>query len=70
MRKFTILLAFLIFAGMQAAFAQLEVRGTVTDASDGTKLPGVSVVVQGTTVGTVTDVDGKYMLQVPEGYNE
>jgi len=70
MRKFTILLAFLIFAGMQAAFAQLEVRGTVTDASDGTKLPGVSVVVQGTTVGTVTDVEGKFMLQVPEGYNE
>lgn len=69
MRKFTILLAFFVFAGMQAAFAQLEVRGTVTDASDGTKLPGVSVIVQGTTIGTVTDVTGKYELTVPEGYN-
>ena len=69
MRKFTILFAFLLFMGMQAAIAQQEVRGTVTDASDGSKLPGVSVVVQGTTIGTITDVSGRYQLQVPEGYN-
>ena len=68
MRKFTILFAFFLFLGMQATLAQ-QVTGTVTDAADGTKLPGVSVVVKGTTIGTVTNNDGKYDLDVPEGYN-
>ena len=68
MRKFTILFAFFLFLGMQATLAQ-QVTGTVTDAADGTKLPGVSVVVKGTTIGTVTNNDGIYDLDVPEGYN-
>ncbi len=70
MRKFTILFAFLCFIGMQAAVAQTEVRGTVTDAKDGTPLPGVSIVVKGTLTGTVTDITGKYALTVPAGYND
>ena len=41
------------------------VSGRVTDAEDGTGLPGVNVVLQGTTTGTVTDVDGNYSLSVP-----
>jgi Outer membrane receptor proteins, mostly Fe transport len=40
------------------------VSGTVTDANDGMGIPGVSVVVKGTTVGTTTDIDGNYMLNV------
>ncbi len=55
---------------MQAAVAQTEVRGTVTDAKDGTPLPGVSIVVKGTLTGTVTDITGKYALTVPAGYND
>ncbi len=55
---------------MQAAVAQMEIRGTVTDAKDGTPLPGVSIVVKGTLTGTVTDIDGKYALTVPAGYND
>lgn len=43
----------------------IEVRGTVTD-SQGEPLVGVNVVVQGTTTGTVTDVDGNYSLTVPD----
>jgi TonB-linked SusC/RagA family outer membrane protein len=70
MRKFTLLIAFLLIAGMQAALAQIEVKGTVTDAADGTPLPGVSIIVKGTILGTITDVDGKYLLSVPSGYNE
>ncbi len=47
-----------------SAFAQsYEVSGTVTDNSN-QPLPGVSVVVKGTTTGTSTDFDGKYTLQV------
>src|SRR5690554_611836 len=44
----------------------VTVRGTVTDAS-GQPLPGVTVSVPGTTIGTATDIDGKYSLSVPEG---
>jgi TonB-linked SusC/RagA family outer membrane protein len=69
MRKFTILLAFLLLTGMQAAFAQLEVKGTVTDAKDGTALPGVSIIVKGTLAGVITDAQGKYAINVPKGYN-
>lgn len=43
---------------------QKEITGTVTD-SDGLPLPGVSVVVKGTTIGTVTNPDGEFSLRVP-----
>jgi TonB-linked SusC/RagA family outer membrane protein len=70
MRKFTLLLVFLLLVGMQAALAQAVVKGTITDAKDGTPIPGVSIVVKGTLTGTVTDINGQYALSVPEGYNE
>lgn len=41
-----------------------EISGTVTD-SKGLSLPGVSVVAKGTTIGTVTDFDGKFTLAIP-----
>jgi len=40
------------------------VTGTVTDSSDGMPLPGVSVLIKGTSTGTATDVDGQYSLNV------
>lgn len=48
-----------------SAMAQKTVTGTVT-ADDGFPLPGVTVVVKGTTVGTVTNADGEFSLSVPE----
>ncbi len=42
------------------------ISGTIKD-SKGITLPGVSVVVKGTTIGTVTNVEGTYQLRVPEG---
>ena len=51
------------------ALAVVEVAtisGKVTDET-GAGLPGVNVVVKGTTQGTITDVDGLYNLDVPEG---
>ncbi|MDX9883884.1 MAG: TonB-dependent receptor [Prolixibacteraceae bacterium] len=48
-------------AAIQAAGQQKTVSGKVTDSS-GQPLPGVSVVVKGTTTGTITDFDGKYTL--------
>lgn len=49
--------------GVQA-FGQVRVTGTVTDASDGMALPGVTIRVDGTTMGTATDMDGRYELNV------
>ena len=66
MRKITILFALLLFAGMQVVFSQVTITGTVTLDEDGSTLPGVTVLAKGTTTGTVTDIDGKYQLEVPE----
>jgi len=66
MRKFTLFLALIFFIGMQVAQAQTStVTGTVTNAEDGSTIPGVSVVVKGTTFGTTTDLQGKFSLNVP-----
>ncbi len=43
-----------------------EIQGTVTSAEDNTGLPGVSVLVKGTTIGTITQLDGTYSLTIPE----
>lgn len=43
------------------------VSGKVTDGADGRTMPGVTVVVKGTTTGTVTDIDGQYKLNVSQG---
>jgi TonB-linked SusC/RagA family outer membrane protein len=52
----------------QAAYAQVAgahtVSGKIT-AANGEGIPGVTVVVKGTTTGTTTDVDGKYTISVP-----
>lgn len=47
-------------------FAQdLTISGKVTSAEDGSSVPGVNVVVAGTTTGAVTDIDGNYKVTVP-----
>jgi TonB-linked SusC/RagA family outer membrane protein len=57
-----------LFMGMGILTAQeVRITGTVTSADDGSPLPGVSVVRQGTTNGTITDLDGKYTISVPKG---
>ncbi|WP_035464393.1 SusC/RagA family TonB-linked outer membrane protein [Algoriphagus vanfongensis] len=54
----------LLVLASSAAFAQRTVTGTVLDEYD-VGLPGVSVLVKGTTSGTATDIDGKFSLNVP-----
>lgn len=66
MRKFTIFLAFLLFCGMQVANAQKTIKGTVKSSEDGNAIPGVAVLVKGTTIGTTTDLDGRYSLEISE----
>jgi TonB-linked SusC/RagA family outer membrane protein len=67
MRKISLLLVFLGFIGLQVVFAQTrQISGVVTSGDDGTSIPGVSVVVKGSTLGTITDMDGKFTLKVPQ----
>jgi len=63
------LLVFLVLVlGSYPLLAQTKtVSGNVTDASDSSPLPGVNVLVQGTTNGTQTDFDGNYTIDVAEG---
>jgi len=51
--------------GFSLMAQDIQLTGTVTNADDGMVLPGVSVVVKGTTIGTTTSADGTYSLAVP-----
>lgn len=65
--KFTSLMTLLLVFVVQLTFAQTKtVTGTVAD-EDGLPLPGVNVVVKGTTSGTTTDFDGKYTIEADQG---
>jgi TonB-linked SusC/RagA family outer membrane protein len=65
MKKLTILLVFLLFSGLQAAFAQRTISGRVTAAAGNSPLAGVTVLIKGTTSGVVTDIDGRFSIPVP-----
>ena len=56
----------LMMAGTLLSFAQVTVTGTVTDAASSEPLIGVSIAVEGTTQGVVTDLDGKYSIDVDD----
>lgn len=66
MKRFLFLLAFLLCVGIYLQGQGVQVTGKVTSAADGSALPGVSVVVQGTTIGAVTDFEGNYSITVPD----
>ena len=65
MKKLTYLL-FCLILGIGMATAQTtKVTGTVISADDNEPIIGASIVVKGTMVGTVTDFDGAFSLDVP-----
>lgn len=65
--KFNGILTLLLALVAQISFAQEKsISGTVTDA-DGLPLPGVNILVQGTTSGTQTDFDGNYSIRASVG---
>ena len=63
----TMMLAALLLTGM--AVEARTITGTVTDQT-GETIISASVVVKGTTIGTVTDFDGNYTIEVPDGAEE
>ncbi len=64
MKKFYVFLTCLFLFSKLLTGQEITVTGTVTDFSDGTTLPGVAVVVKGTTVGAITDEEGNYSISV------
>ncbi|MCP2042207.1 SusC/RagA family TonB-linked outer membrane protein [Pontibacter sp. HSC-36F09] len=70
MNKLLLVSFILILALFQPGMAQTRaVTGTVTDQETGQGLPGVAVLVQGTSVGTATGANGEYSINVPAGSN-
>ena len=61
----TVLLLLLTTVGF--AMAQRTISGTITDAGSGEPLIGANILVVGTSSGTITDFDGNYSLEVPDG---
>ncbi len=55
-----------MLAGVHAMAQTRTVSGTVTDRSDGAPVPGVNIIVKGTSNGTASDSDGKFSISVPE----
>ncbi len=65
MKRILLLSTLFVLANAFNAMSQQTVSGKITD-SDGETLPGVNVVVKGTTTGTTTDLDGNYRISVEE----
>ncbi len=69
MKKLFLLIVLFVFAGVSALMAQTKaISGTVTSSVEGEgAIPGVSVSVKGTTIGAITDINGKYSIpNVPQ----
>lgn len=62
---FLILLSFL-FSGNNLFAQEINITGTVIDHA-GLTLPGVTVSIKGTAIGTITDIDGNYELKAAKG---
>jgi TonB-linked SusC/RagA family outer membrane protein len=62
----------ILFTGLFLTCIQLinaqtvQITGTITSAEDGMPLPGATIIVKGTTIGSITDLDGHYVINVPE----
>ena len=69
LQRFILLMA-AIFLSLGQLMAQRTVKGTVTDAADKSTFPGVNIIVKGTSIGTVTDIDGNFSIVVPANGSE
>ncbi len=71
MRKYALTLLCFILGVFHIAFGQnRQITGQITSATDGSTYPGVTVMVPGTTIGTISDVDGNYSITVPDDATE
>lgn len=66
-KRFFFLVFLLTFTQLSFGQQEREISGQVTDANTGETLPGVNVLIIGSNVGTVTDLDGNFLLNAQEG---
>ena len=70
MKKGFLLVVIIIIQSLNGLRAQnFQVSGIVTSSEDSLGLPGVTVIVKGTEIGTITNIDGIYTLDVPGEYD-
>jgi len=62
MKRILMLMGVLLFMSASLFGQTIRITGTVTNQADGTSLPGVTVMVMGTAVGTITDANGRYEI--------
>lgn len=67
MKSVQIYALFLMLFLSYGVIAQTTVSGTITEEATGTPLPGVNVLVKGTTIGVTTDFDGNYQITTENG---
>ncbi|MFA9390787.1 MAG: SusC/RagA family TonB-linked outer membrane protein [Prolixibacteraceae bacterium] len=65
----TLLFVFVVLLTQLAHAQSKKITGMVSDQLSGEPLPGVTIVVDGTTIGTTTDFDGKYSISAESGSN-
>lgn len=65
--KQTLGILFLFLWSLAAMAQESSVTGKVTDASDGSPIPGASVLIKGTTTGNITNIDGEYTIPAKNG---
>ena len=64
-KKFFTIIGFLCLAWVGIIAQTINITGTITSPDDPDGLPGANVVVKGTTIGVVADIDGKYTIEAP-----
>ncbi len=65
--KLLVFLVFVSFVGFQTILAQDSiVSGTISDDKGGAPIPGVNIIVKGTSVGVLSDFDGNYSIKLPK----
>ena len=67
MKTFLKSLCLLMFLAPLISFSQAKLLGSVQDEANGLPLPGVNILIKGTTTGSTTDFDGNYSIMVNEG---
>ncbi|GAB2776077.1 TonB-dependent receptor [Rhabdobacter roseus] len=68
MKKYLFTFMTLFWAGLALAQDRV-ISGRVTSTDDGSSIPGVSILVKGTSVGSTSDTEGNYRINVPTGAN-
>jgi TonB-dependent starch-binding outer membrane protein SusC len=65
MKKILLIFTLFLITGSLVMSQTVQITGTVSSAEDGLALPGVNVTVKGTTIGAITDTNGRYTLSAP-----